>query len=295
MGVITKPDRLPAGSGSEAKFIELARNEDVFFKLGWHVIKNRAFEERELSFEDRNLSEKKFFSSSNFRCLPTENVGIDALRIKLSQLLFDHVKSELPRLQSDLDNALRAAREGLEKLGESRSTVAECREFLAKLNMSCYELCKAGVGGNYVQDWFQIEADNNFLEGYAIPKKRIRALVQFLNHEFTNEFREKGNKYKIDLTNPKSSKPVERRPKAARKALDEQKQFTKGDALNWVREMLHSCRGTELVGNFNPNLVAELFWEQSERWEKLARIHIERIYNLCSSFLYHPDRCNGAQ
>ena len=33
LGVITKPDRLPDGSGSEAKFLELARNEDVFLGL----------------------------------------------------------------------------------------------------------------------------------------------------------------------------------------------------------------------------------------------------------------------
>jgi hypothetical protein len=33
LGIITKPDRLPPRSGSESKFLELARNEDVFFKL----------------------------------------------------------------------------------------------------------------------------------------------------------------------------------------------------------------------------------------------------------------------
>ncbi|KAH8650863.1 hypothetical protein BGZ60DRAFT_421011 [Tricladium varicosporioides] len=34
LGIITKPDKLPARSGSESKFLELVRNEDVFFKLG---------------------------------------------------------------------------------------------------------------------------------------------------------------------------------------------------------------------------------------------------------------------
>ncbi|KAK7990396.1 p-loop containing nucleoside triphosphate hydrolase [Apiospora arundinis] len=33
LGVITKPDQLPKGSGSESKFLELARNEDVFSTL----------------------------------------------------------------------------------------------------------------------------------------------------------------------------------------------------------------------------------------------------------------------
>lgn len=52
LGIITKPDRLSAGSGSESKFLELARNKDVFFKLGWHVLKNRSFEEADSSLEE---------------------------------------------------------------------------------------------------------------------------------------------------------------------------------------------------------------------------------------------------
>lgn len=84
LGVITKPDRLSAGSGSETKFLELARNEDVFFKLGWHVIKNRTFEETNFSIEQRNHSEKTFFSTSRFNTLSKDDIGIDALRVRLS-------------------------------------------------------------------------------------------------------------------------------------------------------------------------------------------------------------------
>jgi len=41
LGVITKPDELPAGSDSEKQYFELAENKDVHFRLGWHVLKNR--------------------------------------------------------------------------------------------------------------------------------------------------------------------------------------------------------------------------------------------------------------
>ncbi|KAH7069204.1 P-loop containing nucleoside triphosphate hydrolase protein [Paraphoma chrysanthemicola] len=57
LGIITKPDRLPSGSGSESAYINLARNEDIFFKLGWHMVKNRSFEEGASSFEERNALE----------------------------------------------------------------------------------------------------------------------------------------------------------------------------------------------------------------------------------------------
>ena len=95
LGIITKPDRLSSGSGSETSYLGLARNEDVYFSLGWHVLKNRAYEEGASSFQERNASEASYFRRSNFKTLPGDCVGIDSLRNRLSQLLFHHIKQEL--------------------------------------------------------------------------------------------------------------------------------------------------------------------------------------------------------
>jgi hypothetical protein len=40
-----------------------------------------------------------------------------------------------------------------------------------------------------------------------------------------------------------------------------------------------------LVGNYNPLLVGELFWEQSSKWQLLAANHIEHVGSQCSHFL----------
>lgn len=61
--------------------------------------------------------------------------------------------------------------------------------------------------------------------------------------------------------------------------------MSKKKSLGWAKEMLRRCRGTELVGNFNPNVIAELFWEQSENWEELTRAHIQLVYKSCDQFL----------
>jgi hypothetical protein len=62
-------------------------------------------------------------------------------------------------------------------------------------------------------------------------------------------------------------------------------QMTKEDALKWVAHVLARTRGRELVGNYNPLLVGELFWEQSSKWQLLAVDHIERVSSQCSQFL----------
>lgn len=275
LGVITKPDRLSAGSGSETKFLELARNEDVFFKLGWHVIKNRKFEERNCSMENRNHSEQSFFSTSKFNTLPKANVGIDALRVRLSHLLFEHVKNELPRLQKELECALQAAQSELKTLGTTRSTAEECRAFLTQLNMECYEICRAAVDGNYEHRHFNLVSDaaESFSASAAatVPFRRLRACVQINNSQFSETLEAKGHKYEIGShSSSKSSSP---------------RALSRKEAMVWVGRKLQRARGTELIGNFNPQVIGELFWEQSEPWDQMARAHVEKINKGCEMFL----------
>lgn len=274
LGVITKPDRLIEGSGSETKFLELARNEDVFLKLGWHVIKNRKFEEMQFSINERNLSEKTFFSTSSFKALSRDNVGIDTLRVRLSYLLFEHIKKELPRLHRDLEYALYASRYTLEELGKPRSTAAECRSFLTKLSMECHDICRDALSGNYDHPVLKLVSDDIATSKVPVPVRRLRANVQWHNNVFAKEFSAKGHKY---IFSP-------------RKSLSQQKsqcpQFMSKDrARAWVQKKIRHARGTELIGNFNPQVIAELFWEQSEPWEEMTKTYVEKTSKYCELFV----------
>lgn len=227
------------------------------------------------------MSEKVFFRTSNFKSLPKDNVGIDALRTRLSHLLFDHVKKELPRLQDDLEKALTKAQDELKVLGKSRSTVAECRTFLAQLNMDCHEICKAGLNGNYEHDHFKAGNEDEFSLKSSSTIARIRAAIQYANTTFADDFRKKGHKYHIqDSEASEASEPGTVDAAGAQPRI-----LPKSEALQWVRKMLLRSRGPELVGNFNPHLIAELFWEQSDPWEKLAKAHIQQVSRLCEKFL----------
>ena len=75
LGVITKPDTLHVGSDSEKAFASLAKNEDVVFRLGWHVLKNRDYNNRDCSTKERDELEKTFFSQGIWTFLPNQNSG----------------------------------------------------------------------------------------------------------------------------------------------------------------------------------------------------------------------------
>jgi hypothetical protein len=80
LGIITKPDTLAAGSESETMFVSLAKNQDVEFRLGWHVLKNMDMDKGQWTLKQRDTEEQEFFSQGIWIDLPRSLVGIDSLR-----------------------------------------------------------------------------------------------------------------------------------------------------------------------------------------------------------------------
>jgi hypothetical protein len=114
--------------------------------------------------------------------------GIDPLRERLSNLLFDHLKKELPALKAELDEMTRRTYIELETLGRSRSTLADQRIYLAELFTSAWDILNMGVNGNYENAFFgsvnikvAVENEQNTC--------RLRVVVQHLNIKFAERMR----------------------------------------------------------------------------------------------------------
>ena len=299
LGIITKPDRLPSGSGSEQAFLGLARNEDIFFKLGWHVLKNRSYEVGSSSFEQRNISEVRYFRKSSFSTLPKECVGITSLRDRLSLLLFDHVKQELPKLRKNLEEAFTDTQLLLDAMGNRRATPQECKAFLSQLSLDLYEVGKAAVNGHYEGEYFAHDKDETFSVESNTTIRRLRAVIQYKNAEFSNLLSTRGYKYHIgerkeakvdgevtDKVNIDSEAvKIDVGPMASIAEPTTPTHWSKPRAMDWVRRVLVRTRGKELPGNFNPLLIGELFWEQSSKWQRMAEHHVADIADVCTRFL----------
>jgi GTPase SAR1 family protein len=296
LGIITKPDDLPPGSETEKSFVSLARNEEkvVTFQLGWHILKNRGFIERKHTFAQRNRSEASFFSKGVWAELPRDNVGIESLRTRLSELLFEHIKKELPDLRTELDKKLAETTKELQRLGTQRSTVDEQRQYLMKLSMSFYDIAKASLHGYYDAEYF---ADMEDFEDAVeqLKARRLRAMVQYMNKRFAARLRQYGHKYTFegydfsgldsDDGDDGSNGDASNESEASSTSPWEPIVLGRREALDWVEQNLVQTRGREPAGNFNPLLIGELFWEQSENWEDIAQKHAEEISKLCTNFV----------
>lgn len=263
LGIITKPDTLSVGSESEAGFVGLARNEDVNFRLGWHVLRNRDYESRNSTTEARDVAEMLFFSQGIWQDLPRQAVGIITLRERLSKVLLEQIKAELPSLVDDIQNGVQDCQSKLAKLGGRRTTLDEQRLFLLHISQSFQALCRAAVDGTYGDPFF---GDPRLDEGY---KKRLRAVVQNLNLEYAEKMRCKGHHREIvDILRWKRDWTILR-----------------DDFIDEIRELLKKSRGRELPGMFNPLIVGDIFYEQSKPWEGIAQGHLQSTSNAVKTFL----------
>ena len=131
LGLITKPDTLDVGSDSEGKWLRTAQNEDLELQLGWHVLRNRSYEERNVSSAERDANEEDFFSKGIWTSLDRADVGVSSLKIKLSSALKDQISDQLPSVIHDVETGIHDCLEKLERLGPVRNTREEQSRYLA--------------------------------------------------------------------------------------------------------------------------------------------------------------------
>lgn len=268
MGLITKPDTLSVGSESEEAFVNLARNLDIAFRFGWHVLKNRSYEEKEFSREARDETERRFFDQGAWKTLARDSVGIHSLRDKLSDILFDQIRAELPTLIKDIEKRLEEKSAVLAKLGPNRDSFDQQRLFLLRISQGFQAISTPALNGSYGHSFF---GEPRSVEGYT---KRLRAAIQEINLDFAEAVRLRGHQRRIVEGGLGLSKCTERKKTISRAAF-----------ITEIRELLQINRGCELPGMFNPLIVGDLFIEQSKPWEALARQYVRSIWQAVKNFL----------
>ena len=285
LGIITKPDTLHAGSDSERSFVELAENKDVNFRLGWHVLKNRDYDMRDCTAEERDQAEEKFFSQGIWTSLPPGQLGIGTLKPRLSRVLKDQILAELPGLIQDVERGVADCKGRLDRLGASRATLQEQKMHLLQKSQIFYTLVKAAIDGVYVDAFF---GDPKTEDGYS---KRLRAVVQNTLLEFAEDIRKRGHSKDIverdvnqtDASPASPTKDVKTDSEPAGESMPAM--ITKNDYVAEVQDLMKRTRGCELPGTFSPQIVGELFFEQSKPWKAIVEVTMERLLDAARTTL----------
>jgi len=272
LGLITKPDTLDAGSDSEASYLNLARNRDVVFRLGWHVLKNRNYEMRSASSAERDADEARFFSAGAWANLDPKHVGVKALVTRLSTVLKDQILRQLPSFLVDVRSGIVESERRLAHLGTARGTFDERRGYLVQVSLRFSMLMKAAVDGIYNDAFF---GDAMSDEGF---KKRLRAVVQHRLAAFAQEMRSRGHIHTI-IDDPPVDKVLTRG------------EISRSDYIDRVKNLMERSRGCELPGTFNSLIVSELFKSQCQKWRQIAieskEDIVQAVYSVAQAILHH--------
>jgi GTP-binding protein EngB required for normal cell division len=258
IGLITKPDTLDVGSDSEAYWVRLAQNTEVELRLGWHLLRNRNFEQRGSTSAQRDAIEEEFFSSGIWTGVKPSQRGVAALRIRLSSVLKGQILSQLPSLVQDVENGIRECTEKLERLGPIRTTYEQQLKYLLRMSEDYTSLTKQAVDGAYTDQFF---GNRKKHDGYPM---RLRAVVQNRLVLFRQEMLLNGQKRRI--TDSQSEGENEDEDK-----MSESPRIDRSQYLEEVTSRLKFSRGRELPGLFNPLIVGDLFVEQCEPWRRIVR------------------------
>jgi hypothetical protein len=252
LGLITKPDTLDIGSDSEARYLKLAQNKDVVFRLGWHVLKNKGYKTKKMNTTRRESADEMFFASGIWTSMDSKELGLKSLKLRLSNILKNQIVYQLPSLLRDVQLVRSECQTRLDRLGTPRATFEEQRRYLLRASQDFSGLMRAAIDGFYNDPFFGRAKTN---EGY---QKRLRAVVQNKLTEFEGTMRLDGHtrtivdgfEWKACTLGP---------PEVSR-----------SEYIKKVTVLMRRSRGRELPGTFSPLFIGELFTEQCEPWKDIA-------------------------
>jgi hypothetical protein len=270
LGIITKPDTLHSGSNTLKAFQSLVMDQKNRLKLGWNVLRNRDYDARNSTNEERDKAEEIFFQNDDWARIAKDRLGVLALRKRLSNILFDHILKELPQLLQDVQNGITTCEQRLKSLGASRRTLEAQRKYLLHASQTFAMLMQASIDGTYLAAFF---GSSDTEDGYS---KRLRAVVQNILKGFAQEMRLRGHAVALVDHALKQEESQNTTPRLT----------SREDFLKYVEARMNRNCGRELPGTFNPDIIGDLFFDQAKPWKGIMQYTREQLLKAAETTIY---------
>ncbi|KAK4116856.1 hypothetical protein N656DRAFT_701720 [Canariomyces notabilis] len=302
IGVITKPDLAGPGSANERKYLDLAKGLESMHKLtlGWYVLRNPSESERSSGDDARDAIEQRFFESGAWSSVLPANRGVESLRKRLSKVLLDHIRTNLPGLIHDIEANLRTRQEALDRLGSSRSTTEELRSYLLGIAEDFQRLARDAIEGRY--------SNERFFGGIDEENKKLRAKLRNRNRAFDVVMEVKGASYKIRWENRNAADEnpgaddgnggddndddddSPEFPAYLQNLIDEYglpnpEAKCETELSAELQSQASFNLGREFPGEANSELALQLFRKQAKPWKDIAWTHLQQVLKVSQEFV----------
>ncbi|CRL24314.1 Interferon-induced Mx protein [Penicillium camemberti] len=267
LGVFTKPDLVD--KGAEDKIIDLIEGKSHSLVLGWIVVRNAGQQQLLDQSSDRDLVEAKFFRENHpWSNLPTEKVGIVALKIRLQDM------------RTDVGRKLKAMKHDLSALGNERSTPEQQRSFLLDVITRFQDIVSQAMATSYgTHELFDKE-----------KQSRLATIVRNRMDISKSDMEEYGVQYKFedDVGIPvRKHLDVSEHSGAIDGILHEQEIATKptdDSILVWIEDQYRASRGFE-VGTFQTSLLCTIMNRQAGKWTDFSLGYVSDVIDIMHTFM----------
>ena len=178
LGVLTKLDIMDEGTDASKMIL----NKEIELKLGYIGIINRSKKDldNKLSMEEISKKEKEFFKSHHIYKKMNHNFfGTEALINKLTEIYFEKITQNLPKIIKSIDNNINKIQEELQDLGEPmpKDKIGKINILLNMINEYC-EIFKNILQGKSSKKNFSFLKNEG---GYKIRKLFENLLKNYIN------------------------------------------------------------------------------------------------------------------
>lgn len=278
LGIITKLDTLDDGSEVQQRYLKLAKNQDIVLKHRWHALRNRDFPSRNSSAKERDDVERAFFDNAVWKPLSRTDVGIDALRRKLSTVLLQQIRCELPSLIVGIGSQIDECKSELHQLGEPRPDIGDQKIYLTSICEAYQKIATFAVSGLY-------ECDPFFRDSSPDDKSRknLRASLQLFNEQFSDVMYNKGHAWELPKYEQQTAAPGY--PNPLNETIAQPPEHTNLKFVEDMRDTMLLERRCEPIGMIHPSHVGTLLQNHSKPWRGIAEKHLSRTWEAVKIFL----------
>ncbi|KAF9982495.1 hypothetical protein BGZ75_006126 [Mortierella antarctica] len=259
--IVTKPDTIE--QDLLPNLIQTLQNKRKFMKLGYLVMKNSSFKELDNSWEEARMLEATFFKSSQlWNQVPEERKGRIGVKNFLGNLLYEHIKKELPNVKKDIFRLIGDLEREFTDLGPEVSTPENAKakyfEWILRIKRTLEEVLDGKYSLDYIkkstfagQDERIASNHYNHVDGNIEDPVTLECDRQYIRaslHKLYDQYNAAMNKDDYMLSTDK------------------------------INDLVQRYRANELIGFNSFKTFTQIYAGTLDRWHELTKSHIANIH-----------------
>jgi len=184
IGVITKIDIMDKGTDARSMLL----NKEISLRLGYIGVKGRSQEDitNKVAVHMALKSEMDYFMNHPaYRHMPRELLGTQSLVVKLTTVMYDHMKNVLPSILREINHKIKNCEANISKLGTPIPEDSKEKLDAIWRDISVfYEKFKSNIKGEFTDD--PANSENNKVK--VLASAQISILFNNLYKNYLNRF-----------------------------------------------------------------------------------------------------------